>query len=125
MRLDEVVLHALEEEPERRYQQAKQVKGNVEVITASAPLKAGSSAMPPQALTPAPEKRRNGRIAFFVGTAILVMLGLGLWVAGLGLAAGTGIAVPPGLVGWWRGEGDGEDSVGRKNGILVGAMAFP
>ncbi|HVM47251.1 MAG TPA: protein kinase [Candidatus Acidoferrum sp.] len=33
VRLDEVVLHALEKEPERRYQQASQVKTDVETIT--------------------------------------------------------------------------------------------
>jgi hypothetical protein len=33
VRLDEVVLHALEKEPERRYQQASQVKQDVETIT--------------------------------------------------------------------------------------------
>jgi tetratricopeptide (TPR) repeat protein/predicted Ser/Thr protein kinase len=34
VRLDEVVLHALEKEPERRYQHASQVKSDVETITA-------------------------------------------------------------------------------------------
>jgi len=40
VRLDEVVLHALEKEPERRYQQASQVKTDVETIaqTPDAPL---------------------------------------------------------------------------------------
>ena len=37
VRLDEVVLHALEKEPERRYQQASQVKTDVQQITAGAP----------------------------------------------------------------------------------------
>ena len=37
VRLDEVVLHALEKEPERRYQQASQVKTDVQRITAGAP----------------------------------------------------------------------------------------
>ncbi len=35
VRLDEVVLHALEKEPERRYQQASQVKTDVETIAAT------------------------------------------------------------------------------------------
>ena len=35
VRLDEVVLHALEKEPERRYQQASQVKTDVETIARS------------------------------------------------------------------------------------------
>ena len=37
VRLDEVVLHALEKEPELRYQQASQVKTAVETIAATAP----------------------------------------------------------------------------------------
>ncbi|MGA2683902.1 MAG: DUF4019 domain-containing protein [Verrucomicrobiota bacterium] len=37
VRLDEVVLHALEKEPERRYQQASQVKTAVETISAASP----------------------------------------------------------------------------------------
>ena len=35
VRLDEVVLHALEKEPARRYQQASQVKTQVETIAAT------------------------------------------------------------------------------------------
>jgi serine/threonine-protein kinase len=35
VRLDEVVLHALEKEPERRYQQASEVKTALEAITAT------------------------------------------------------------------------------------------
>lgn len=42
VRLDEVVLHALEKEPERRYQQASQVKTAVEMITLTVPLKGGT-----------------------------------------------------------------------------------
>lgn len=38
VRLDEVVLHALEKEPERRYQQASQVKTDVETIAAAIPV---------------------------------------------------------------------------------------
>lgn len=41
VRLDEVVLHALEKEPERRYQQASQVKTDVETIAANGPKSAG------------------------------------------------------------------------------------
>jgi len=53
VRLDEVVLHALEKEPARRYQHASQVKTAVETITgtpaefAVAPAAAGSTAPPP------------------------------------------------------------------------------
>jgi serine/threonine protein kinase len=39
VRLDEVVLHALEREPDRRYQHVSEVKSNVETITSSMPRK--------------------------------------------------------------------------------------
>ena len=39
VRLDEVVLHALEKEPERRYQQVSQSKCDVETIVNPAPPK--------------------------------------------------------------------------------------
>ena len=48
VRLDEVVLRALEKEPERRYQQASQVKTQVETI-AAAPLAASSPPVCPAA----------------------------------------------------------------------------
>jgi DUF4097 and DUF4098 domain-containing protein YvlB/predicted Ser/Thr protein kinase len=46
VRLDEVVLHTLEKEPERRYQHASQVKTDVEAIT-SVPAGAMPAAAPP------------------------------------------------------------------------------
>ena len=44
VRLDEVVLHALEKEPARRYQQASQVKTDVETIAGAVPPVAGFAA---------------------------------------------------------------------------------
>jgi DUF4097 and DUF4098 domain-containing protein YvlB len=43
-RLDEVVLHTLEKEPERRYQQASQVKTDVETIGGTPPAARGAAA---------------------------------------------------------------------------------
>ena len=105
VRLDEVVLHALEKEPARRYQHASQVKTAVETITgtpaefAAAPLAAGST--PPLA-SAAMNTNASDKIilpafllAFFfgvfgahrfyvgkIGTAILQLCtlgGLGIW----------------------------------------------
>jgi TM2 domain-containing membrane protein YozV/predicted Ser/Thr protein kinase len=54
-RLDEVVMHTLEKEPERRYQQASQVKTDVEAITSNPSGPAPSAAAPPVIPTaPAP-----------------------------------------------------------------------
>jgi tRNA A-37 threonylcarbamoyl transferase component Bud32 len=50
VRLDEVVLHALEKEPDRRYQHASEVKTDVESIAANAPVTreaTGEAASPP------------------------------------------------------------------------------
>ena len=58
VRLDQVVLHSLEKEPERRYQHASEVKSDVEVISAEpkAPVQ-----HPPKASVPV--KRRFSRAA--------------------------------------------------------------
>ncbi len=50
VRLDEVVLQALEKEPERRYQQASQVKTAIETIAAATPHPAGERGIPQTAL---------------------------------------------------------------------------
>jgi serine/threonine protein kinase len=56
VRLDEVVLHALEKEPSLRYQQASQVKTAVETITASPSGQAReSAATPPKPAAPPPD----------------------------------------------------------------------
>src|ERR1035437_639282 len=47
VRLDEVVLHALEKEPARRYQHASQIKTDVETVASSMTAAAGSTAPPP------------------------------------------------------------------------------
>jgi tRNA A-37 threonylcarbamoyl transferase component Bud32 len=54
VRLDDVVLRALEKEPERRYQQASQIKTDVETIAGTPPP---LSATPPGAPKPAPADR--------------------------------------------------------------------
>jgi len=87
VRLDEVVLHALEKEPERRYQQASEVKSDVETIAKTAarstvppPLPlvspaAGSPGLPPPPIT-------SGR-PVSAGSAIVTIPAVGLIVAGL------------------------------------------
>ena len=53
VRLDEVVLHALEREPSRRYQHVSEVKSNVETITSTMPREK-NAASAPEALKPQP-----------------------------------------------------------------------
>jgi TM2 domain-containing membrane protein YozV/predicted Ser/Thr protein kinase len=99
VRLDEVVLHTLEKEPERRYQQASQVKTDIETIAGTPP--AIGAAVPP-AYPARPQEATSDKIllptfllAFFfgvfgahrfyvgkIGTGIAQLFtlgGLGIW----------------------------------------------
>ncbi|HMJ66611.1 MAG TPA: serine/threonine-protein kinase [Candidatus Binatia bacterium] len=60
VRLDEVVLRALEREPNRRYQQASQVKTDVETI----------------AQTPAPRKSEAWKVAAVIAAGVFVLLAI-------------------------------------------------
>lgn len=68
VRLDEVVLHALEKEPERRYQDAQQVKTDVEAIRVQ-PRKADEPTNPAASHSDASDKRILPAflLAFFFG----------------------------------------------------------
>jgi predicted Ser/Thr protein kinase len=59
-RLDDVVLRALEKEPDRRYQHAREVKTEVELITAGPqPSEPANPARAPRPVTPLPLPRRR------------------------------------------------------------------
>ncbi len=100
VRLDEVVLHALEKEPERRYQQASQVKTAVETIAATS----ASQSAPPGARRADEETQGQRRwwhvfLAGFLtvllvefGTLAIMENGPGGFVLGL-LAGGIGLAI--------------------------------
>jgi TM2 domain-containing membrane protein YozV/predicted Ser/Thr protein kinase len=76
VRLDEVVLHTLEKEPERRYQQASQIKTDIETIAGTPPT-LGAVAMvgaAPPAFSGSPQEMTSDKIllptfllAFFFG----------------------------------------------------------
>ena len=77
VRLDEVVLHALEKEPDRRYQQASQVKNDVEtIVSRPAPGPSGQTLGAPKAR---PRKRLQLRswsvmAVLLVSVAAVIML---------------------------------------------------
>jgi predicted Ser/Thr protein kinase len=101
VRLDEVVLHTLEKEPERRYQHASQVKTDVEAIT-SVPAGARPDAVPPSVPpTTATAGARSDKIilpafllAFFFGVFGAHRFYVGkIWTAFLQLAALGGCVI--------------------------------
>ena len=92
VRLDEVVLHALEKEPELRYQQASQVKTAVETI-ALTNLRRGKVPLP----TPPPADQSKGEAAQrqvkVPAICLLVLSGLALCV--------LAVVLPIWIVGAW------------------------
>ena len=53
--------------------------------------------------------------------AAVLLVGLALTASA---DAPTCVPAPPGLVGWWAGEGNASDSAGTNNGALHGGMSF-
>ncbi|MCW5553112.1 MAG: protein kinase [Verrucomicrobiae bacterium] len=91
VRLDEVVLHALEKEPERRYQQASQVKTDVETIAATpAPCGSGRESAPSETARPpaVADTKRNAREATIVFAGTVFFLFMLAVVAEMSLRAG-------------------------------------
>ncbi|MCW5555760.1 MAG: serine/threonine protein kinase [Verrucomicrobiae bacterium] len=104
VRLDEVVLHALEKEPERRYQQASQVKTDVETIAMTP--SSGSSGRPSAPTEDQSRLTSAATIHSMVKTPAnwLVATGILNWIAiplilfvTLGIVAGKGGRVSPAL----------------------------
>ncbi|MEJ5276989.1 MAG: serine/threonine-protein kinase [Thermogemmata sp.] len=93
VRLDEVVLRALESNPERRYQKASEVKSDIEMISSSASVQGNPSA-PPQ--TPGLEENALIEVARrqvrwpAIGLAIVGCLAPGVGVAGIIFGTLTG-----------------------------------
>jgi N-acetylneuraminic acid mutarotase len=82
VRLDEVVLRALEKQPERRYQQASEVKNDVETITRTV---GAQSSLPPMEKRSAAISRRAYKYAMSAVLLVLCLVGImGFW--------------------WWRGH---------------------
>ena len=125
VRLDEVVLHALEKEPERRYQQASQVKCDVETIVNPAPPKGPLPGTPPP-MMPSRDPRggKRNKVALITAGVLALLLGLGALLVALGLSATKGTAPPSGLVAWWPLDGNTTDLAGDHNGIAEGSCRF-
>jgi serine/threonine protein kinase len=99
VRLDEVVLHALEKTPERRYQQASQVKSDVETITADAAKAAVPS---PKSAAEARLEDMNRRYQKQLWYGFIVsLIGLPIGIA-LKLPFVWGLAVVGVVLGAWK-----------------------
>jgi serine/threonine protein kinase len=87
VRLDEVVLHALEKEPERRYQQASEVKSDVETIATTSANAKAPPPPPPIYLAAAspgtPPPPASSAKPVTPGSAKVTIPAVGLIVAGL------------------------------------------
>ena len=86
VRLDEVVLRALEREPSRRYQQVSEVRTQVETIVATSP---GATRVPPVVAEPAATSPRFSRLAILgLLWALLLPLGSAMSAVAASLCAG-------------------------------------
>jgi predicted Ser/Thr protein kinase len=138
VRLDDVVLHALEKEPGRRYQHASEVKTAVDTISASP----ASATLPPPF---APALRRKAGLAFKAGIAAFVLTFLasllftlsaarthtGGWIflaTVVGIVFGTLTLIFAGLFSAWRSLGAPSVSAHKPDlfwrRFAVGATAF-
>jgi tRNA A-37 threonylcarbamoyl transferase component Bud32 len=86
VKLDEIVLHALERDVERRYQHASEVKTAVESVTQPAPAAPVREPQPgAQAEKPVPESkavRAPGEILLLLaGVSLLMAVGIQVWLA--------------------------------------------
>jgi serine/threonine protein kinase len=95
VRLDEVVLRALEREPERRYQHVSEVKTGVDTLTSTMP-RAENSASPPEPLKRKPPPPFGKYVVIPCAALALAWLGVGLWLRG-----GGGDGIPAFDVIWW------------------------
>jgi tRNA A-37 threonylcarbamoyl transferase component Bud32 len=120
-RLDEVVLHALEKEPERRYQTVSQVKTDVETIATTAEQKAFSIPTGGQPATGIFGGRKKAAMIGGLGLVAVVFL---LCLVAFIIGKRHDLAGIPleGLAGLWQAEGDARDSMGRHDGKLVNVV---
>jgi tRNA A-37 threonylcarbamoyl transferase component Bud32 len=91
VRLDEVVLRALEKQPEKRWQKAGEVKDAVTKATTAAP---SHESYQPTVITPKPARRSRLTLAAGVAAAVLVLAALALRLPVPQRAAAVAVSVP-------------------------------
>jgi serine/threonine protein kinase len=90
VQLDEVVLRSLEKEPERRYQQASEIKTDVETINAGSHSPVAAIAPAGRPYTPAPEINRMEKHITIVAVISLVFGTIGVLIGIVAFVAITG-----------------------------------
>ncbi len=127
VRLDAVVLRALEKNPELRYQQAGEIKTVVETIAATG----GTAAVAEGAAAD-----DSGKRGFLVACSVLAGLAVVVLLLTVMLSSPVRERLKaawrslqqkqtlPGLVARWSAEGSANDSVGGNDGTLVGGVDF-
>ncbi len=140
VRLDQVVLHALEKEPELRYQQASQVKTDVERIAAdgaaAAPSKSPSAtpvSQPERTPVAGTDSRRQAALWYgFIVSLLGVPIGVILHAPVVWLLGLAGIAVSAAKLGflsristWTRGPGSAAGGIAGTNPGQQGGEFIP
>ena len=100
MRLDDVVLRALEKEPARRYQQASEVKTSIDTIASSAPTLPATRVMPQRASRRKPIHALVPILLYIPQAVLLWLVERSLWAfgpfAGMGMGPFGGFGGPVG-----------------------------
>jgi hypothetical protein len=108
--LNKVILKACRRDPRQRYQTAKTIADDLLRLQRGEHLSFWNTA------------RRLLRRPATIGT-ILLCLGAFAWGISLFHQSNPeAVPAPPGLVGWWRGEGNALDQLGRNDGTLEGGV---
>jgi serine/threonine protein kinase len=127
VRLDEVVLRALENEPERRYQRVSEVKTEVETISRQASSKPSATLTPGHAhagrsgfdvACPVPPAQQ---FPLILGCAIGMVLGGLMMAAGVALAVYALLSVPAGSGEFWGWVGGAFGCFFGGGGSLIGS----
>ncbi|MFZ2639467.1 MAG: serine/threonine-protein kinase [Verrucomicrobiia bacterium] len=106
VRLDEIVLRALEANPERRYQTAAEVKTQVETIASTPPVVGVPASAGPQSPTPAPAHTQQPRVRLEVAGAIIAsvfFLDLLFWIGAICLPTAPTAPAEPFITLAWLG----------------------
>lgn len=73
---------------------------------------------------PASARARAGVVAGLLALGTVMAWAAIVWTGKMRTAPLPALPAPPGLVAWWRGEGNAQDAAGTNHGVLVGQVGF-